>query len=94
MLNTIFLSNFFIKSINLGFYIDYWFKSKLKIFIYNFLIWNSIFFAEKFLIEHLSKIIFSKLNLILVNKNSMYLNNINYLMIFIYQLLLLIYILF
>lgn len=38
-----------------GFYVDFLFKKIIEIFIRNYLIYSSIFFAEKYLIEFFTK---------------------------------------
>jgi hypothetical protein len=38
-----------------GFYIDFFFKNCAEVFIRNVFIYSSLFFGEKYIIEHLTK---------------------------------------
>jgi len=81
----------YIKSIRSGLYIDFLLKKYLNNFIKNSFIWFSIFFLEKFLIENFFRTFF-KLNIFnFYKKNKAGFSNVLGNMIFIPQLLLIIY---
>lgn len=55
MLNYFFLKQGYINSIKNGFYLDYGLKIVIKQFVYNIYIQLAYFFAEKYLIEYLTR---------------------------------------
>jgi len=74
------LSFSFHRYIQSGFYLDFIIKKLSEIFIKNILIYSSIFFGEKFIIEYITKKIID--SYVFNYNKEFYTNNLNYLFYF------------
>jgi hypothetical protein len=55
MLKNITITFKFLRFIQTGFYVDFFFKKLIEIFVRNWLIYSSLFLGEKYIIEFLTK---------------------------------------
>lgn len=68
MLKNIAISFKFLRFIQTGLYIDFFFKKIIEIFVRNSLIYSSLFFGEKYMIEFFTKKIIDN-GISVINKN-------------------------